>query len=63
MYYVKEKEIVLRNSDGTLFLFDIYQNIKEQGEQLSILKKESPEIYTKKYIYIDVRIPQKIFLC
>lgn len=63
LYYVTEKEVLIRNTDDTLFIFDIHQNIKEQVEQLSILKKESSEIYTKKYIYIDVRIPQKIFVC
>ena len=63
LYYEQEKEILIRNGEGTLFLIDIYQNVQQQIEHLSILKKESPEIYTKKYIYVDVRIPQKIFLC
>jgi hypothetical protein len=50
-------------TSGSLFLFDLSYNIEEQIEKLAIYEKERGNIYEKKYIYVDVRIPEKLFLC
>ena len=62
-YFVEEKELILSDSQGTLYIFDVQADIGRQVEQLSIFQKEKSELFKKKYIYIDVRIPQKLFLC
>lgn len=45
-------------------MFDLSgENIARQIEKLAVFQKESEDITQKKYIYIDVRIPGKLFLC
>lgn len=62
-YYITEKELILSSQNGNLFVFDISGNLKDQIQKLAIFQKEQTDISEKKYIYIDVRIPQKLFLC
>lgn len=62
-YFVTEKEVLISNQLGTVFIFDLTWNIKNQVKQLAIFQKEWWNVSEKKYIYIDVRIPQKLFLC
>lgn len=62
-YYVTEKEILLQNDIDTVFIFDLNAKIQTQVQKLAVFQKEQEDITQKKYIYIDVRIPQKLFLC
>lgn len=62
-YYRKEKELHLQTSNDTIFIFDLSSNIFEQVERLAIFQKEWENITEQRYIYIDVRIPQKLFIC
>ncbi len=62
-YFITEKEVLITNSIGTIFLFDLTWNIENQIKRLAIFQKEWVNISKKKYIYIDVRIPQRLFLC
>lgn len=64
LYQVKEKELLISNNIDTIFIFDMAQwDIREQVKKLAVFQKESEDITQKKYIYIDVRIPGKLFLC
>jgi len=62
-YFLKEREIILQDSDNTLYIFDLEQDINKQVRKLAIYKKESPSQGKKSYIYVDVRVPEKLFLC
>ncbi len=62
-YYITERELILINDIGTLFIFDLDNNIEKQIEKLAIYQKEKENINEKRYIYIDLRIPEKLFLC
>jgi len=62
-YFITEQELLISHSSGTIFIFDISSHLWEQVEKLAIFQKEWEDIAQKKYIYIDVRIPGKLFLC
>jgi len=62
-YFTSEKEVLISDQNQTLYLFDINASVERQIEQLSIFQKESWSLNEKKYIYIDVRIPQKLYVC
>ncbi|NDK10177.1 hypothetical protein GW846_05370 [Candidatus Gracilibacteria bacterium] len=62
-YFTSEKEVLISDQNQTLYLFDINASVERQIEQLSIFQKESGSLNEKKYIYIDVRIPQKLYVC
>lgn len=62
-YFIKEKELLLMHSSGTILIFDLSHDVTTQIEKLAIYEKEKGNIFDKKYIYIDVRIPEKLFLC
>lgn len=64
LYQVTEKELLISNKIGTIFIFDIWNtDVSEQVKKLAVFQKESVDITQKKYIYVDVRIPGKLFLC
>lgn len=58
-----EKELILSHTNGNIFIFDIYNNVERQIEKLTIYHKESENINEKKYVYLDIRIPNKLFIC
>ena len=62
-YYIQEKELHIQSNIGTIFIFDISNDLNSQIQKLAIYQKEQENIAEKKYIYIDVRIAQKLFLC
>lgn len=62
-YYITEKELIVMHTSGGFFLFDLSSNIQQQIEKLAIYEKEEWNIQEKRYIYIDLRIPEKLFLC
>lgn len=64
VFHITEKELLLSNQVDTIFTFDLSgESIAWQIEKLAVFQKESEDITQKKYIYIDVRIPGKLFLC
>ena len=62
-YYITEKELLLGHSSGSIFIFDLNGDALSQIKKLAIYEKEKGNIFEKKYIYVDARIPEKIFLC
>jgi hypothetical protein len=62
-YFIKEKELLLMHSSGTIFLFDLSYDVAAQIEKLAIYEKEKGNIFDKRYIYVDTRIAEKLFLC
>lgn len=64
LYYLPvEQELLIENSIWNIFIFDLASDIDRQVKWLAIFSKEEGNVNEKKYIYIDVRIPQKLFLC
>jgi len=51
------------HASGNIFIFDLAHDVTSQIEKLAIYEKEKEVLNEKKYIYIDVRIPEKLFLC
>lgn len=62
LYLIDEKEFLIQTSNDTIFLLDLTQDWKKQMENLSIFFKEKAKI-TDPYIYVDARIPKKIYTC
>jgi len=59
-----EKEVLIKDTLWTIFIFDLTQNIWEQIKKLSIYQTENAEwlIWNDDY-YRDLRITGKIFVC
>jgi hypothetical protein len=51
------------HTSGSIFIFDLAHDVISQIEKLAIYDKEKGYIFDKKYIYVDTRIPEKLFLC
>lgn len=62
-YYITEKELLVSTPNESIFIFDLNANIKNQVQKLAIFQKEKEDFAQKKYIYLDVRVPQRLFLC
>jgi len=62
-YFLKEREIIVRDNIWILYIFDLEKNAEDQIEQLAIYEKESPLDSKNSLTYIDVRIPDKLFIC
>lgn len=62
-YFVTEKELMIQNQIGNIFIFDLDNDINTQIKKLAIFQRETVNINEKKYIYIDVRVPERLFLC
>lgn len=62
-YYVSEREVHYKTNNNTLFIFDLNGNLDEQFEKLAIFNKEKNLLIKPWIIYIDLRIPEKIFYC
>jgi len=61
---LKEKELLIRDTLWTIFIFDLNQNIREQIEKLSIYQTENAEVLLwNDDFYRDLRIREKIFIC
>lgn len=58
-----EKELLIYNEAWSIFIFDIEWDLEKQVENLSIFNKESGNINTTPYVYIDVRVSQKLYTC
>lgn len=62
-YFISEKELLLSTDTNTIFIFDLDEDVTNQGENLAIYHKEWGNILKKKYIYIDVRNPKRLDGC
>lgn len=62
-YYITEKELIVSTDNTNIFIFDLNGNIKNQVQKLAIFQKEQSDFTEKKYIYLDIRVPQRLFLC
>ncbi len=64
LYYLPaERELIIKNSIWNLFLFDLTGDLTKQIKGLAVFSKEWGNVIERKYIYIDVRILQKLFVC
>ena len=63
MYFITENELLISDANENIYIFDLSWNIEEQIEKLAIFQREQENITQKKYIYIDVRVRWKLFLC
>lgn len=62
-FFIKEREVIIKDNLGTLYIFDLEQDINKQIRQLAIYDTESSDIKRDSYTYIDVRVSDKLFLC
>ena len=63
-YYIKEREIHLRDNSGTIYLFDLTHSIALQTEKLAIYFREKEKNPSQRDMtYIDVRVPRWLFVC
>jgi len=62
-YFLKEREIIIRDDVWTLYIFDLEKSAENQIKQLAIYEKESAPDSRWLLSYIDLRIPDKLFLC
>lgn len=64
-YYVLERELHIDITNNTKLIFSIHSkdNIEEQIKKAVIFNKEHKDITLNEIIYIDFRIPNKIFYC
>jgi len=62
-YFIRERELLIKDSLGTIYIFDLEQSVETQIKKLAIYNQESENNSTKSQVYIDVRISEKLFLC
>lgn len=64
-YYEKEREIHIKIENDNILIFSIDDDIEymSQIEKLVIFNKENLSIIENKFIYIDLRVKNKIFYC
>lgn len=60
-FYKDEKELHITTKNNTIFIFYIWKNIEKQIKKLIVYSKEKDK--NLKFVYIDLRIEDKIFLC
>lgn len=64
IYYARnEHELLISLKNKNIFIFDLQNNIEAQVKQLSIYNKDTKNITSTLYTYIDVRVVGKLFLC
>jgi len=62
-YYVVERELHIETEKNVRIIFDLNWNPKEQIEKLAIFNKEHLDINKTPFVYIDLRIKNKVFYC
>lgn len=62
-YYIKERELLIKDTEWTIYIFDLEQNINQQVRRIAIYDTESNSNNRAFFSYIDVRISDKLFLC
>lgn len=59
--FTDERELHITAKNKTIFIFSLEDNIEKQLKKLMVFTKEKDKLL--KYIYIDLRIEDKIFIC
>lgn len=62
-YYITEREVLIKDNSWTIYIFDLERDIDNQIKRIAIYDTESTENKRDSYVYIDVRISDKLFLC
>ena len=63
-YYIKERELHMRDKLGTIYLFDLTENITDQIEKISVYITERwINLEEREFKYLDIRVPRWIFTC
>ncbi len=62
-YYLDERELIIELVSGGDIIFDLTWDLAWQIERVAIFHEESANIPEIKLIYIDARIPNKLFTC
>ncbi|USN58115.1 MAG: FtsQ-type POTRA domain-containing protein [Candidatus Peribacteria bacterium] len=62
-YYVEERELHVSLKDGPILLFDVFGSLDDQIKKLLIYDKEQTPIMRAGLVYMDLRVPGKIFSC
>jgi len=61
--FITEREVLIKDNSWTIYIFDLERNIDDQIKRIAIYDTESTENKRDSYVYIDVRISDKLFLC
>lgn len=62
-YYLVEREVHIETESNTTIIFDLSYDTKQQIEKLAVFNKEYLDIIKNKFVYIDLRVNNKIFYC
>jgi len=62
LYYVKENELLIISQNWNIYMFDTSEQVASQVERLAIYDQEKWSL-DDKLVYIDVRIPGKLYVC
>jgi len=61
IYYKNERELHIITKNKTIFIFSLEEDIEKQLKKLIVFHKEKDK--KLKYVYIDLRIEDKLYLC
>jgi len=59
--YIDEKELHITIKNKTIFIFSLEEDTDKQLKKILVYSKEKDKIL--KYVYIDLRVEDKIFIC
>jgi len=62
-YFIRERELLIKDTSETIYIFDLEQSVETQIKKLAIYNQESEITSPKAQVYVDVRISEKLFLC
>jgi hypothetical protein len=62
-YFPKEREVHVDLENGTKLLFDLEGDIQDEIKKLLIFHKEQSDLKNVAFVYIDLRVKNKIFFC
>lgn len=62
-YFSQERELHVDLENGTKLIFDLEWNIPDEIKKLLIFHKEQSNLKKVPFVYIDLRIKNKIFFC
>lgn len=63
IYYQIEKEVHFELENGNLLLFTLEKDLKQQIKKTAIFHAEHREITDDWFIYLDMRVSNKVFYC
>lgn len=62
-FFPKEREVHLTLENSTKLIFDLEGDIQDEVKKLLIFHKEQSDLKKVAFVYIDLRIKNKIFFC